>query len=99
MKRPLLTLAVASLCGFASLACDPKGNSNLAEDPAESCTDLCTSSGFASGRAEVFAHELNCFCEGGNAGASVAAAECSKTCLDLGWGRGEAFSASACQCS
>ena len=99
MKLPLSALAVASLLGLASLACNPKGNSNPAADPAAACTELCTTSGFASGRAEVFPHELNCFCEGGNGNARVEAAECMQTCEDLGWTAGEAFSASAGQCS
>jgi hypothetical protein len=96
MKRPVSTLAVISLFALASLGCNPSAASGN-KDPATACTDLCTASGFASGRAEEFPHELNCFCEGGNG--SVAANACTQTCTDLGWSKGEAFSASACQCS
>jgi hypothetical protein len=97
MKRALSLLAAASLFASGSLACNVVNGGS--QDPAVACTDLCTTSGFASGRAEVFAHEVNCFCAGGNAGAQVAAGACAETCTDLGWNTGEAFSASACQCS
>lgn len=100
MKTPLSTLAVASLVAFASLACGGNNNrSSGSQDPATACTDLCTTSGFTGGRADVFPHEVNCFCEGGNASSRVEPAECTRTCEDLGWTAGEAFSVSACQCS
>ena len=97
MKRAASLLAVASLVACVSLACG--GNNNRlsgSSDPATACTDLCTTSGFAGGTAEVYPHEVNCFCAGGSG--SVAAADCTQTCLDLGWSAGEAFSSSACQC-
>ena len=96
MKRILSTLSLASLFAAVPLACGP--NNNKRGDPAAACTDLCTTSGFTSGRAEVFPHELNCFCEGGSASAQVTAAACTETCTDLGWSAGSAFSTSACQC-
>ncbi len=95
MKRILSTLSLASLFAAAPLACGPNNNGG---DPAAACTDLCTTSGFTSGRAEVFPHELNCFCEGGSASAQVTAAACTETCTDLGWSAGNAFSTRACQC-
>ena len=94
MPRTVSTLA--RFLALASLACSPAVSSP--PDSATACTDLCTTSGFASGRAEVFEHELNCFCEGGSAAARVPAAACTQTCTDLGWRAGTAFSASACQC-
>jgi hypothetical protein len=98
MKRTLPALTVAAFLALASTAC--RGNNGGPdEDPAMACTDLCTTSGFASGRAEVFPHEVNCFCEGGNASARVEAASCMETCTDLGWNQGEAFAVYACQCS
>lgn len=96
MKRILSTLSLASLFAAAPLACDP--NNASGGDPVAACTDLCTTSGFTRGRAEVFPHELNCFCEGGSASAQVTAAACTETCTDLGWSAGNAFSTSACQC-
>lgn len=99
MKRILSTLSLASLFAAAPLACGSNNNNNNnGGDPAAACTDLCTTSGFTSGRAEVFPHELNCFCEGGSASAQVTAAACTETCTDLGWSAGSAFSTSACQC-
>jgi len=95
MKRILSTLCLASLFAAAPLACNPNNNGG---DPAAACMELCTTSGFTSGRAEVFPHELNCFCDGGNASSQVTAAACTKTCTDLGWSAGNAFSTSACQC-
>lgn len=97
MKRTFSTLAVASLLALASSACGP--NEEPDPDPAPACTELCTNSGFTSGRAELFPHELNCFCEGGNASSRVEAQACTETCRDLGWSAGEAFASSACQCS
>lgn len=102
MKRILSTLSLASLIAAAPLACNPNPNPNPKPkpggDPEAACTELCTTSGFTSGRAEVFPHELNCFCDGGSASAQVTAAACTKTCTDLGWSAGHAFSSSACQC-
>jgi hypothetical protein len=94
MKRILSTLSIASLFASAPIACTNNGGG----DPAAACTDLCTTSGFTSGRADVFEHEMNCFCDGGNASSQVTAAACTETCKDLGWTAGYAFSASACQC-
>jgi hypothetical protein len=99
MKRTFSLLAVASLLAGASLGCDGSGSRTGVLDTATSCTELCTTSGFAEGRADVYAHEVNCFCSGGNASARVTAAACTQTCTDLGWSAGEAFSVSACQCS
>jgi hypothetical protein len=99
MKRILSMLSLASLFTAVSLSCNPNPSPNPnGGDPAAACMELCTTSGFTSGRAEVFPHELNCFCDGGNASAQVTAAACTKTCTDLGWSAGNAFSASACQC-
>jgi len=99
MKRTVSTFAVAALFACVSLACGGNNNRLSAVDPATACTDLCTTSGFTGGNAEVFPHEVNCFCSGGNGSASVTAAACTQTCEDLGWSAGEAFSSSACQCS
>ncbi|HEX8700790.1 MAG TPA: hypothetical protein VF815_18240 [Myxococcaceae bacterium] len=99
MKRILSMFFIASLLAAAPLACNPNNDPNNNNgDPATACTDLCTTSGFTSGRAEVYPHELNCFCEGGAASAQVTAAACTETCTDLGWSAGNAFSTSACQC-
>jgi hypothetical protein len=94
MQRTFSTLVVASLLALASTACgvDPV-------EPAKACTELCTTSGFDSGNAEVFPHEVNCFCMGGSSTARVAADACTKTCKDMGWSAGQAFAVSACQCS
>ncbi len=94
--RLALTVCILAL---TSSACGVTNNNDEDEDPAMACTDLCTTSGFAQGRAEVYPHELNCFCEGGNASAKVSAATCTQTCKDLGWSEGEAFATYACQCS
>lgn len=99
MKRTVWTFAIASLLAGASLGCGGTSSRGGVLDTATVCTELCTTSGFTGGRAEVFEHEVNCFCEGGNASARVTAAACTQTCTDLGWSAGEAFSVSACQCS
>ncbi|MDY7227325.1 hypothetical protein [Hyalangium rubrum] len=93
MKRTFSTLAVAGLLALASTAC------GVDADPALACTELCTTSGFTSGNADVYEHEVNCFCDGGDASARVSADACTQTCRDMGWSEGEAFASSACQCS
>jgi hypothetical protein len=98
MKRTFSLLAVASLFACASLACGSSSRVSGGVDAATACTELCTTSGFAGGRADIYEHEVNCFCNGGNAAARVTAAACTQTCTELGWSAGEAFSVSACQC-
>ena len=99
MTRTVSTFAIATLFACVSLACGGDNNRLGVLDTATACTELCTSSGFTGGNAEVFEHEVNCFCSGGNGSAHVTAAACTQTCADLGWSAGEAFSASACQCN
>ena len=99
MKRTVSILAVPGLLVLACLACGGGGGGGGGNaDPKAACTDLCTTSGFTAGTAEVYPHELNCFCEGGAASARVTAAACTQTCKDLDWSEGEAFAAHACQC-
>ncbi|MBX3232096.1 MAG: hypothetical protein KIT84_19725 [Labilithrix sp.] len=104
------SLTVVGVLVAALVACSSDDDDKPAGDAAGSCTDLCTKSGFASGRANVYPHEINCFCEGGggaggDAGTgTVAAADCSGMCTALGKAKGAVFgsgagqTANACQC-
>jgi len=66
-------------------------------DPDATCLDLCETSGFTGSSAELYEHELNCFCEG-DAG-EVTDAGCEDMCTDLGYSSAQAFDVNACQCS
>lgn len=80
------------------LACSSDDDVKPAGDAAGSCTNLCTKSGFKSGRADVQPNEINCFCTDGPG--TVAAADCTSMCTSLGKSKGAPFGAKtdACQC-
>lgn len=95
----LLALATAACSGDKETASTDTASGTTTVDAAAACTDLCTSSGFDSGSADAYEHEVNCFCEGGDGSGMVDAGACTDMCTDLGWSAGEAFDVNACQCS
>lgn len=70
-------------------------------DAPTACTDMCTASGFSSGRSDVQSNETNCFCSGGSG--AVTATRCTDMCTSLGKASGATFKSAngpidSCQC-
>lgn len=99
----LLYFLAASGCSTAADSADDTSSDSAETGDAQgSCTDLCTTAGFASGTAEEFEHELNCTCAGGSG--AVGDAECADMCVALEWAGGATYSSTggavdSCQCS
>ncbi|MBS2015417.1 MAG: hypothetical protein JST00_21190 [Deltaproteobacteria bacterium] len=102
MRKSLLFtgLLVTSLV----VACSSESSSSggASNDPASTCTSLCTKAGFTTSRLDSQPNELNCFCSGGSG--AVTQAICTEGCTGLGKSKAQPFGQSAgkmdaCQCS
>lgn len=80
-----LTLSLAAVLGCGA-------------DPEASCASMCTTDGFADGSAEVYDHETNCMCEGGEDNPQVTDASCTDYCSGIGFESAEPFG-TGCSCS